>query len=90
MSGVNKNSARFDWEKGFTVDFDLTTGISQSEAETSVRNVSDMRGMFADDAATEAVIADGNPMVYEFYEMGAPEKGYEPLLDAPGSYVYQT
>lgn len=73
MSGVNKNSARFDWEKGFTVDFDLKTGMSKSEAETSVRHVSDMKGMFADDAAWQEAVDNGNPKVYEFYEMGAPE-----------------
>jgi glucose-6-phosphate isomerase len=33
-----------------------------------------MRGMYADEAATEALIKNGDPLVYEFYEMGAPEK----------------
>jgi len=73
MSGVNKNAEKFDWVKGFTIDFDLKTGMSKSGAETSVRHVSNMRGMFADEAATEAAIANGDPKVYEFYEMGAPE-----------------
>ncbi len=73
MSGVNKNSEKFDWVKGFTVDFDLVTGMSQSGAESSVRRVSDMRGMFADDKALEAAVAKNDEKVYEFYEMGAPE-----------------
>ena len=67
------NAELFDWEKGFTVDFDLVTGLSRT-AQSSKRTVSDMRGMFADDAATEKLIAEGDPLVYEFYELGAPEK----------------
>jgi len=63
----------FDWIQGFTVDFDLTTGLSKT-AESSKRHLSQMRGMYADDAATEKMIAEGDPLVYEFYELGAPEK----------------
>lgn len=73
MSGVNKNAEKFNWKQGFTIDYDFITGLSQSGAETSVRHTSNMHGMFADEAALEELIANGDPMVYEFYEMGAPE-----------------
>jgi glucose-6-phosphate isomerase len=62
----------FDWEKGFTIDFDKTTGLSQT-AKSTKRLLSQMRGMFADTAAYEARLAEGDPVVYEFYELGAPE-----------------
>lgn len=70
---MNRNVGKFDWAKGFTIDFDLVTGISKSGAETSVRHVSNIKGMFADSEAEQALIDGENPMVYEFYEMGAPE-----------------
>ena len=70
----NINSDKFNWVQGFTIDFDLVTGMSKSGAETSRRTVSSMRGMYADEAATEELIKNGDPLVYEFYEMGAPEK----------------
>ncbi len=69
----NSNTEKFNWIQGFTVDFDLKTGLSKSEAETSRRRVSDMCGMYADILATEELIKQSNPLVYEFYEMGAPE-----------------
>ena len=68
-----KNSDRFNWEKGFTVDFSLLDGLSKN-AESSKRHISDMKGMFIDEEAVEGLIRNGNPLVYEFYEMGAPEK----------------
>ncbi|MEN6634812.1 MAG: glucose-6-phosphate isomerase [Clostridiaceae bacterium] len=70
----NANADKFNWVQGFTVDYDLKTGMSNSSAVTSKRRVSNMRGMFADEGATEALIQNGDPLVYEFYEMGAPEK----------------
>lgn len=69
----NKNAEKFNWAQGFTIDFDLKTGLSKSGAESSKRHVSSMRGMYADEAATEQLINNGDPLVYEFYEMGAPE-----------------
>jgi glucose-6-phosphate isomerase len=69
----NANADQFNWVQGFVVDFDLKTGMSKSAAFTSKRRVSNMRGVYADDAATEALIQNGDPLVYEFYEMGAPE-----------------
>ena len=74
MSGMNPNSEKFNWLQGFVIDFDLKTGLSKSGAESSKRYVSSMRGMYADEAATEELIKNGDPLVYEFYEMGAPEK----------------
>ncbi len=73
MSGVNKNGEKFNWVQGFPIDFDLKTGLSTSPAESSKRTVSSMRGMYADEAAAEEMIKNGDPLVYEFYEMGAPE-----------------
>ena len=70
----NNNANKFNGLQGFIIDFDLKTGLSKSEAESSKRRVSNMRGMFVNEAATEEMIKNGDPLVYEFYEMGAPEK----------------
>jgi len=69
----NENALKFNWTRGFTVDFDLKTGLSKGPAQSSKRYVSNMRGMYIDEEATERLIAQGDPLVYEFYEMGAPE-----------------
>ena len=62
----------YKWDKGFTIDFDKLTGLSAT-AESTKRRLSQMRGMYADSNAQERMIADGDPLVYEFYELGAPE-----------------
>ncbi len=69
---MNANASKFDWVKGFIIGFDQTTGQTES-AESTKRFVSNMRGMYADENATEELIKNGDPMVYQFYEMGAPE-----------------
>ena len=62
----------FDWARGFVLDFDLRTGLSAGAVSTK-RKLSQMRGMFADNAAFDRALAAGDPVVYEFYELGAPE-----------------
>lgn len=52
--------------------FDMVSGLS-ADHKTSKRYLSNLRGMFADDAALEAMIAKEDTLVYEFYEMGVPE-----------------
>ena len=86
MSGMNPNSEKFNWLQGFVIDFDLKTGLSKSGAESSKRYVSSMRGMYADEAATEEMIKNGDPLVYEFYEMGAPEKDSDLAFGASITY----
>jgi glucose-6-phosphate isomerase len=54
------------------VDFDLTSGLSKSR-KTLVRRLSNMKGMFHDDAALAAAIAKDDRLVYEFFDMGVPE-----------------
>jgi glucose-6-phosphate isomerase len=62
----------FNWARGFTVDFSLIDGLSKTAVSTK-RKLSNMKGMFADEKAYEKAIAAGDPLVYEFYEIGAPE-----------------
>ena len=62
----------FDWTRGFVLDFDLQNGLSQGAATTK-RKLSQMRGMFADSAAFDRALAEGDSLVYEFYELGAPK-----------------
>lgn len=69
---MNINTSKFDWIQGFTVDFNPITGLS-AIAESTKRFVSNMKDMYADEMATEELIKNGNPLVYEFHEMGAPE-----------------
>ena len=58
-----------------SIPFDLVTGLSP-ERESTKRPLSRMRGMYADEAAYEALVKE-DPLVYEFYEMGLPEKDSE-------------
>ena len=68
----NQNSERFDYVKGFICDFDLKTGLSKTAVSTK-RYLSQMKGMFGDDEAYKAALQEKDRLVYEFYEMGAPE-----------------
>jgi glucose-6-phosphate isomerase len=61
-----------DWARGFTLDFALDGGLSKRAVSTK-RNLSQMKGMFADASAYEKALQPGDPLVYEFYELGAPE-----------------
>lgn len=65
-------SYSFDWETGFAIDFSLNNGFASKHAATK-RTLSQMRGVFADEAAAEKILENGDPTVYEFYELGAPE-----------------
>lgn len=56
----------------FTVFFDLKTGMSHTK-ETTKRYLSNMKGMFSDEAALEGMLKKENTMVYEFYEFAMPE-----------------
>ena len=67
-----KNQDLFDFVKPFTIGFDLETGLSE-EAESTVRRLSDMEGMFHDEKKLAAMIDEDDKLVYEFYELDAPE-----------------
>jgi glucose-6-phosphate isomerase len=54
------------------VDFDLTSGLSATRKPLQ-RHLSNMKGMFSDQAAYEAQLARENVLVYEFFDMGVPE-----------------
>lgn len=58
--------------KPFTVYFGLKDGLSDSR-ESLKRYLSNMKGMFLDDAECQRMIDNGNPLVYEFYDFGMPE-----------------
>jgi glucose-6-phosphate isomerase, archaeal len=69
---MDKNSALPLGELPFVISFDLKTGDSTDRRPT-LRKLSNMRGMFADDAAYAQALAQGDPLLYEFYELGLPE-----------------
>ena len=64
---------KFDWDRSFLVDFDLKTGFSKT-AETTKRSLSQMKNMFRDKEAVEKILAERDPLIYEFYELGCPER----------------
>ena len=68
----NISGKLFDFERGFRMAFDKETGFSP-DLPTGKRYVSDMRGMYLDSEAEKALIEGGNPLVYEFHSMPAPE-----------------
>jgi len=75
----------FDWQKGFSLNFDLNTGLSNN-AKSTTRMLSQMSGMYNDNVAFENLVKESNPLVYEFYELGAPN--HEGDLAAGTSICY--
>ena len=69
----------FDFERGFTIDFDMQTGLS-SMLDTGKRYLSQMKGMFADQKAFEEKLQNEDPMIYEFHSMPVPE--------TPGDFAF--
>lgn len=63
----------FNWDTSFLVDFDLKTGFSQT-AETTKRRLSQMKEMFCDQKAVNHILAEDDPVIYEFHELGCPER----------------
>lgn len=72
MASVNASENPFDYERGFIIDFNLKTGASEKKLTTK-RTLSEMRGMFVDDVAYGEMLQEGDPVIYEFHEMCAPE-----------------
>lgn len=61
-----------NFERAFLLDFDLSSGLSQSIPSTK-RMLSQMKDMYCDRDAADALIKSGDPLVYEFYSLPAPE-----------------
>jgi glucose-6-phosphate isomerase len=53
------------------MDFSLVNGLS-AKAESSKRYLSNVKDMFFDEEAAAGILEGGDPLVYEFYELGAP------------------
>lgn len=58
------------------VDFSMTTGLSAAKAPLQ-RTLSKMKGMFADESAYDAQLAQEDVLVYEFFDMGVPDSEKE-------------
>lgn len=70
MSSNNINS--FDWNHSFTMFFSPENGLSD-KGKSTTRKLSNMKGMYGDEAVFNAMLEKDDPVVYEFYELGAPE-----------------
>lgn len=69
----------------FVIDFDLISGVSRTRDRT-VRKLSDMKGMFCDDAAFDEILRSQNPVVYEFYELALPSEAADLLFGTSITY----
>jgi len=56
--------------------FDPVTGLS-SKVDPIRRQLSAMGGMYADQQAFDAMVAGGDPVIYEFYDLGVPSDAGE-------------
>ena len=68
MADFHASETALDFDRGFTIDFDLKTGLS-SMLDTGKRRLSDMRGMYADTTAYDAMLRQDDTLVYEFHSM---------------------
>ncbi len=63
----------FNYDSSFLVDFDTVSGVSKA-AEPTRRKLSQMKEMFYDEKAADMILASTDPVIYEFYELGFPER----------------
>jgi glucose-6-phosphate isomerase len=75
----------FDWTRSFNVDFSLSDGLSKT-AESSKRYLSGVANMFCDGEAAAEMLKSGDPLVYEFYELGVPEDAGDIAFGASITY----
>lgn len=73
MIDFNASGTAFHFDKGFTIDFDLKTGLS-TLLETGKRRLSDMRDMYADKIAFDHMLKQDDSIVYEFHSMPVAER----------------
>lgn len=81
MEQKSATQSPFDWERGFLIDFSLLNGLSRG-AVSSKRHLSQMSGMYCEESTLQSILQTEDPVVYEFYEMGAPE--------TPGNLAFGT
>ncbi|MCP4454565.1 MAG: glucose-6-phosphate isomerase [Planctomycetes bacterium] len=62
-----------DQMKSLLVNFDLKTGLSPDRPSIQ-RRLSAMAGMFSDDIQYAAALAREDALIYEFYDLGMPER----------------
>jgi glucose-6-phosphate isomerase len=63
----------YNWNSSFSVGFNLQNGFSDS-AVTTKRHLSQMKSMYSDTDAVHEILEKEDPLIYEFYELGAPER----------------
>ena len=59
-----------DWIRGFAAAFEKG---AESVLWTN-RFLSDMNGMYADQAETDRILSEEDPLIYRYHEIGAPEE----------------
>lgn len=69
----------------FTYEFNLQTGFSH-DGDTTKRTLSNMKGIFFDDAALDEILKKEDPLVYEFFELKMPKTASDLLFGT--SIVY--
>ena len=74
-------NAGFDWEHCFPLDFSLENGSSKG-AQPTKRTLSDMKDMYFNQTAAAELLNREDLLVYEFYELGAP--------NSPGDLAFGT
>lgn len=85
MKDFNPTGKPMDFERGFTLDFNKDTGLS-SMVDTGKRYLSQMKGMYHDDKAFDAMVSKQDSLVYEFHGLDAPEQSGDLAFGA--SIVY--
>lgn len=68
---MDQQNINHEWQSGFSIDFDLIYGLSQTAKPTN-RFLSMMGGMFADQKAYDEALLHGDHLVYQFFELGCP------------------
>lgn len=58
----------------FHVNIDFQTGKVSEPAKVLTRRLSDLKGLFKDQEAYEKMLAEGNPILYDVYEIHVPEE----------------
>jgi len=69
----------------FSLNFDMKNGFS-TEKKSTIRYLSNMKGMFADENAFQKILDKEDPLIYEFYELDLPKTSGDLLFGT--SIVY--